>query len=312
MFILAQIAWLSLVGLWIYWYVSNYVILQLVGEQGLPQIVSKSTNLLALVWGLILLVLVLGGMYFVFIYLTKQINITRMYDSFIANVSHELKSPLASIQLYLETLGMREVPKEKQREFLDSMTRDANRLQNLINSILDISVMEQKKMAFNFKSYSAGELVHELLESSLEQFRIPKEAFSLKGTISCQIRADRNALKIVFDNLIDNTLKYTVSDYRLIVSMACKNKKLILEFTDKGIGISAKDQKNVFKKFHRISGNHIPNIRGTGLGLFIVREIVKAHGGKISVYSAGENRGSTFRIELPIHQKKEWEDSKSS
>ena len=154
-FILAQLAWLSLVGLWIYWYVSNYQILNKISENLLPQIVSQNINVAALVWGLILLVLILVGMYFIFIFLTKQINITRLYDNFIASISHELKSPLASIQLHLETLKLREVPKIKQSEFFDLMAKDTHRLRNLINSILDISQIEQKKMSYNYQVFSA-------------------------------------------------------------------------------------------------------------------------------------------------------------
>ena len=102
-FVLAQLAWLCLVGIWIYWYVSNYIIFQQVGDKLSPQLISKSNNVLALVIGLILLVAILVGISLIFIYLNKQLKMARLYDNFIANVTHELKSPLASIQLYLET-----------------------------------------------------------------------------------------------------------------------------------------------------------------------------------------------------------------
>ncbi|MEJ2545606.1 MAG: histidine kinase dimerization/phospho-acceptor domain-containing protein [Calditrichaceae bacterium] len=119
----AQIAWLSLVGLWIYWYVSNYVIMTKVGETVSPQIVSETSNVFALVSGLILLVLISVSMSLIFIYLTKQMNITRLYDNFIANITHELKSPLSSIQLYLETLNSRNVPENKKKEFIQLMMK---------------------------------------------------------------------------------------------------------------------------------------------------------------------------------------------
>lgn len=300
-FILAQLAWLSLVGLWIYWYVSNYIIIKQVGKSLAPQLISKGTHIGTLVWGLILLVLLLGGMYFIFIYLAKQITITRLYDSFIANITHELKSPLASIQLYLETLRNRKVPLEKQHEFFELMTKDSHRLQNLINSILDISAIEQKKRIYNYRVSDAEEVVKELVTIAREQFKLSEAALVLSGSAPCQCVVDRAALKIVFDNLIDNAIKYSTNSLQLTVKISCTAKKIILEFIDHGIGIPAKNQKKIFQKFYRVHGRGIPNIKGTGLGLYMVREIVKSHGGKISVYSEGENKGSTFRIELPVY-----------
>ncbi len=119
LFTLAQIAWFSLLALWIYWYISNYILLTEAGDRIPSQIISGSTNILALVSGLILLVLISVAMSMIFIYLTRQMNITRMYDTFIANITHELKSPLSSIQLHLETLASRNVPFTRQKEFVD-------------------------------------------------------------------------------------------------------------------------------------------------------------------------------------------------
>ena len=302
-FILAQLAWLSLLGLWIYWYVSNYIILEQVGEKLSPQIVSKSTNFVTLIWGLILLVFVLGGMYLIFIYLTKQINLTRLYDNFIANVTHELKSPLSSIQLYLETMKLREVNPSKQKEFFTLMTKDINRLQNLINSILKISGLEQKKITENYHIYPAEEIVKEIIGESIEKYKLPQKSIEITGEAPCNCVLDRNALKIVFDNLIDNAMKFTTGSFQLIVQMAYTTKKFVLKFIDEGIGIPQKDQKKVFNKFYRIYGRKVPNIQGTGLGLHMVREIIKSHGGKITVYSEGENKGATFTIEFPIYKR---------
>ena len=124
-FVLAQLAWLSLVGIWIYWYISNYIIFELAEDKVSPQLVSKSLNLFALITGLFLLVAVLTGMYMIFIYLNKQLHLTKLYDNFIGNVTQELKSPLASIQLYLETMNIRKVPRAKQKEFFALMMKDA-------------------------------------------------------------------------------------------------------------------------------------------------------------------------------------------
>jgi len=301
-FILAQLAWLSLLGIWIYWYITNYIIFNRVGDKLSPQIISKNTNVIALVTGIILLVAVLVAMYLIFIYLNRQLSLTRLYDHFIANITHELKSPLTSIQLYLETMRMRDVSKQRENEFIGLMIKDANRLNNLINSILEISGIEKKKVAYTYRIYTAQKVVHSLIDEAIEQFKLPETSIRIEGSAPCQCVVDRDALKIVFDNLIDNSIKYSTEPVDITLNLKYTSKKFIVEFADRGIGISPKDQTRVFNKFHRIYDKHIPSVKGTGLGLYWVKEIIKTHGGKVSVFSEGKNKGSRFRIELPIYQ----------
>ena len=144
-FAIAQLAWMGLLGLWIYIYVSNYIIFEQVGDQLSPQITIDTPNALVFSGGIVLIVAIATGMSILIRNLGVQLNLTRMYDNFIANITHELKSPLASIQLFLQTLKSRDVPKEKQNEFLASMLQDTKRLQRLIDSILEISALEQKR-----------------------------------------------------------------------------------------------------------------------------------------------------------------------
>jgi signal transduction histidine kinase len=301
-FIMAQLAWLSLLGLWIYWYVTNYIIFKQVGENYSPQLLARGTNVLALVSGLILLVFVLAGMYFIFIYLTRQLSLTKLYDNFIANVTHELKSPLASILLYLETLNERQVPENRRRQFISLMVKDVNRLQNLINSILKLSGIEKKKMIAHYRIYHIGEVVTSLVEEAVELFKLDPDSVKIEGDASCVCVIDRDALKIVIDNLIDNAIKFTPGPFRMAVQIGCTSKTFILKIIDQGIGILPNDQKKIFYRFFRINKQNVPDIRGTGLGLHIASEIINAHGGNISVFSAGVNKGSTFSIELPIYQ----------
>ena len=301
-FVLAQLAWLSLLGLWIYWYVYNYIIFEKVGDQISTQLTYDITNVVPFVVGLVLL----SGLSFttslIFRHLSVQLRLTKLYDNFISNVTHELKSPLSSIQLYLETLNERNVPIEKQKEFIDLMTADVNRLNNLINSILEISALEQKKLSHDYQAQDAESTIKNLLIDSAGQFRLQDDAINISGSAKCKIVTDAKTMKIVLDNLIDNAIKYSLDSVKVDVKLFCNQKKFIIEFSDRGIGIPPGELKKVFNKFHRIQNNNIPNVKGTGLGLYWTKEIIRNHGGKISVLSEGENKGTKFTIELPVYQ----------
>lgn len=302
-FILAQIVWLALLGLWIYWYVSNYLIIEKVGEKVSPQIVIDTPNVFPFVGGIILLVGLSFSMVLIFRHLNVQIRLTRLYDNFIANITHELKSPLSSLQLYLETLNTRNVPPEKQKEFLEQMIRDTERLQKLISTILEISALESGKNKANFEMYDCCEIIGRLLKEAAEQFRLKDNTIDFNCDSKANISIDVNAFKMVIDNLIDNSIKYTTGDLKINVSVKTSVNKVEINFADNGIGIPSQEQKNVFQKFYRIYDADIPNVKGTGLGLYWVKEIIKNHKGKISVKSEGKGKGTTFIIELPIVKK---------
>jgi signal transduction histidine kinase len=298
-FVLAQLAWFGLLGLWIYWYVTNYILITEVEKQLFPQLVLNTPNIAALVGGLILLVTISTAMSFIFGKLNQQLNLTRMYDQFIANVTHELKTPLASIQLYLETLNFREVPRQRQSEFMSLMMQDVSRLDTLINSILEITRLEEKRSIYNLGTYNADSLVQELIGEAKDRFKLPDDSIEVRGKAPCLLRADRNAMKVVLNNLIDNAIKYSPEPVHITLSLAYTQKRFNLEFKDRGIGISGENQREIFKKFRRISNPESPSVKGTGLGLYWVKEIIRNHRGSIAVSSEGQNRGSTFHIELP-------------
>lgn len=303
-FILAQIVWLALLGLWIYWYVSNYLIFEKVGEKLSPQIVIDTPNVFPFVGGIVLLVGLSFAMVLIFRHLNVQIRLTRLYDNFIANITHELKSPLSSIQLYLETLNSRNVSVEKQKEFIEYMLRDTSRLQKLINTILEISSLESKKNKVNFEIHNACEIIKRLVKESAEQFRLNEKVIDFDCNCLDNVLIDVNTFKMVIDNLIDNSIKYCSNEPKINIIIKSSINKVEIHFTDNGIGISPKEQKNIFQKFYRIYDENIPNVKGTGLGLYWVKEIIKNHNGKISVKSEGKGKGTTFIIELPIVKKK--------
>ena len=303
-FVFAQLVWLAVLLLWIYWYVTNNIIFEQVGEGLSPQIVVDAPSVAPFVLGIIMLTGLSFILVLFFRHLSIQIRLTKLYDSFIANITHELKSPLSSIQLYLETLRSRDVPSEKSKEFYDLMMRDSARLQNLINSILEISALEGKQNRSQFTTQRANEIFPKLIRDSVEQFRLPGDSLQMNFTGECEVLIDVNSFKMVFDNLVDNAIKYSTGNLKIEVFANCNQKKFIIDFKDNAIGIAGKEQKKVFEKFYRIYDKDIPNVKGTGLGLYWAREIINTHKGKISVYSDGKGKGTTFRIELPVVKKK--------
>lgn len=302
-FVVAQLLWLMLLGLWIYWYVSNYIIFKHAGNKLSPQIIYDGTNIFALVGGIILLVAISFAMSLTFRHLNVQLKLTKLYDNFIANITHELKSPLSSIQLYLETMDTREVPREKQKEFIGLMMKDVSRLKTLINSILEMPALERKKIARDYEIFSAGEVFPKLFEEAADQFKLPADSMSVEGVANCLCVIDRAAMKIVINNLFDNAIKYSAGGVKISAAIKYDGNRIIIDIKDNGIGIPAGEIKKVFNKFHRIYNANIPNVKGTGLGLYWVREIVKSHAGRIFALSSGEGHGTTFRIELPVYRK---------
>ena len=300
-FVLAQLVWLAVLLLWIYWYVSNNIIFEQVGEKVAPQIVYDAPSVFPFVGGIVLLTGLSISLVLIFRHLNIQIKLNALYDNFIANVTHELKSPLSSIQLYLETLNSREVSEEKKKEFYGLMMHDAERLKNLVNSILEIASMDKKKNYKDFEVYKADETIKKIILESAAQFQLKEGSIKFSGDAGCDILLDRNSIKTVFDNLVDNSIKYSTNLLEINIKFKRNAKRAEIEFSDNGIGIPAEEIKKIFQKFHRIYDKDIPNVKGTGLGLFVVREIIKNHKGKIFAFSEGKGKGSKFKIELPIY-----------
>jgi signal transduction histidine kinase len=306
LFVLAQIAWFSLLGLWIYWYVTNHLLLSKVGQELPAKVITDVNNVPSLVIGLVLLIIVSISMSLIFIYLNRQLSLTKTYDNFISNITHELKSPLSSIQLYLETIKTRN-PEQKQRDkFVSIMLKDVERLNTLINSVLYISGLERKKTipkySHDYHIYDANKALREMVLSAANQHNIDASIITFLGAANCRCVIDKNWFQIAINNIVDNARKYTKDDLKLSVKLSCSAKTISLSIRDNGIGIIFRDQKRIFQKFSRIYSKENPSVKGTGLGLYWAKEIIKYHGGNIFVYSKGKMQGTTFKIELPVYK----------
>jgi signal transduction histidine kinase len=184
------------------------------------------------------------------------------------------------------------------------MINDTNRLKFLIDEILEISAMDYKGSKQDFQLLNPVNTINEIISDSIRQFKISAENLTItkeeKLNNNCVI--DESALRIVVNNLLDNAVKYSHGIPKIRVSLTYTHKKFIMEFTDNGIGLPPDENKKIFKKFYRLYDKNIPTVKGTGLGLFWIKEIIKFHNGSIIAKSEGKDRGTSFCIELPLYK----------
>lgn len=253
-----------------------------------------------LVFGIIFFAFIITGLVLNTIFLFREIRRNEQHDAFINSVTHELKTPIASIKLYLETLKTREIPDEKKLEFYDVMLADSNRLLNTVEQVLQAGRTREKDRRLNVSEIELNNLLAESIEIVKTRNKLAEKA--IKFNVSddeLKISGDKMELQTVFTNLLDNAVKYSSDQPKISVRIKNLNSKRAQVFIkDGGIGINAGELKRIFKRFYRVANLSTQEKKGTGLGLFIVQSIVKKHGGKIWADSRGEGKGSTFIIEL--------------
>jgi signal transduction histidine kinase len=243
----------------------------------------------------------IGGIFLTYRNVSREMNLARLKSDFVANVSHELRTPLALIRLYAETLELgRLTAKDKYQEYFRIIREESERLTALINNILDFSRIEAGRKEYEFKETDLPELVRSTLDSY--RFQIEQNGFAFEENISRDIppvNVDREAIARSLLNLVNNALKYSKDKKFIAVSLYRTNGSVKLEVCDHGIGIPPAEQEKIFEKFYRCGDPLVHNIKGSGLGLSLVRHIVRAHGGDVQVESTPE-KGSKFTIALPL------------
>ncbi|MGP0630752.1 sensor histidine kinase [Nitrospina sp. 32_T5] len=302
-FIGVQIAWVFLMAIWINWYLKNRQDFQEFAQRLRPELFSPDLNWVILIEGCVLMLFILGGVMIMFVYYNKQARLNQMQSDFISSVSHELKSPLASIQLYLETMKYQKLSPEEARDFVETMLSDTERLSALIENILEASSPESKNMQLQLKPVEMKPFLEELVQSHRRQFEEKNCAAHLEIEEAPTLNLDKRAMRMVFNNLIGNALRYSSSGKQFKIRMGLEGKYYQIDFIDQGIGMDEKDRKKVFKKFYRVRNPQTQNIEGAGLGLYICNEIVKNHKGHIEVKSEGRDKGCVFTVLLPANGK---------
>ena len=296
-FIGIQLAWIILVAGWLYWVLGSHRKLRDLAEKYSPELLTGGPDWVILVEGLLLLVAILAGVYVIFLFWSRQSALLREQKLFISQVTHELKSPLASLQLHIETIRRHQPPPEKMAAFLETMMGDAARLNGLIDNLLSASRVDQKNWVLHPQNTDFSTFVERYFRS--RQFTLPRAGkLTLEIEPGLHAMIDREAMETVFRNLLENAVLYSDGPPEITIRLRARGDRCQLDVADKGRGIEPRDQQKVFKMFYRVRRKN-ENIRGSGLGLFIVRANIEQHGGRISVESAGAGKGTTFRVELP-------------
>lgn len=272
----------------------------------LGQKITRSADIAGDVW-----LLVLGALSFVLIIvvlvlfvvsLARGIIEVRKQDTFIDSVTHELKSPLASLQLCLETLGREGLEGDAREKLRHMMLQDVDRLHAFIDDVLEANRLSYARPGMlNLSDVPLSQLTEQCAEAVRVRHKLEPQELFIDVEPDLIVTTDRAALEIVVKNLIDNAAKYSERPARVeVVARRDSDNKVLLEVSDNGIGIDRKNLKRVFHRFYRVEDQEARQRRGTGLGLFVVWALVKQLGGNVQALSEGRGLGTTMRVELPV------------
>lgn len=259
--------------------------------------------------GIIFFGAIAAGLVLNTIFLIREIRRNEQHDSFINAVTHELKTPIASIRLYLQTLQRLEVGEAQRRQFYDLMLLDTDRLMHTVEQVLKAGEAAQKKAPSQRLPVDFDALVRECMElarvrhhlqpSDLEYRGSPSSPSSRNGE-ELSVLGDPEELRTAVSNLLDNAVKYSPDGVRISVALESPDdERLVLHVRDQGVGIPEQELKRIFKRFYRVTQRSLSQVKGTGLGLFIVRSIARKHGGRVFAQSEGPGKGTTVTLELP-------------
>jgi signal transduction histidine kinase len=254
-----------------------------------------------LVLGALLMTAIVSGVVLNTIFLVREIRLNAQHDAFINAVTHELKTPIASIRLYLETLQTRAVDDAKRSEFYRIMLDDSERLLGTIEQVLRTGRIGASSRRLNVSRIDLSGMIEQCVERVRILHKVSPEGLEYHPGPPVTIVGDADEVHAAVSNLIDNAVKYSGTDVRVTVETArLEGNYVALRVTDHGPGIEKSELKRIFKRFYRVPGALATRVKGTGLGLYIVRSVAKRHGGRAWAESEGPGRGATFVLKLPI------------
>jgi two-component system, OmpR family, sensor histidine kinase SenX3 len=259
-------------------------------------------NGILLFLGILLLLMIITGVVLNTTFLVREVRRNEQHDAFINAVTHELKTPVASIRLYLETLQTRPVDEAKRQEFYRTMVEDSERLLGTIEQVLRTGrIGSTSHHKLNRVRIDLNGVVEECLSRARTLYRVTPESLEYQPGPPVTVLGDPDEVRAAVSNLIDNAVKYSASPMKISVETSPVDGKFVsLRVRDQGVGIPKIELKQIFKRFYRVPGPLATRVKGTGLGLYIVRSVAKRHGGRAWAESEGPGRGSTFVLQLPI------------
>lgn len=244
----------------------------------------------------ILVAIILAGTIIIFVYYQKIIQLYRMQQNFINGFTHELKTPIASIRLFLDTFKKHELSREDQLKYIDYMIRDAERLSANVGQILNLGRIEDRSFNLNNSRVEAYDLTNDFLEKNPHLFESTEISIKKIDHVDYFCNIDTALIEMVIMNIMTNAIRYNDSNKPSIrIEFRSLGKKMTISFIDNGMGIKRNEQRNIFKKFYQIGKTS----KGSGLGLYLSSQILKIQKGSITVDSQGAGLGSTFIITLP-------------
>jgi signal transduction histidine kinase len=287
--IMLQIAWLFIVVIWIIGYIRyNAIRVNPIGMWDIVVMIEAST----------LLLLILVGIYILFILYQRQLTLMRTQMHFVSSITHAFKTPLATMQLYLETIKKRDLPEETKLKLLNGMIGENARLKSLVDNFLASARLSYSRKPYEYTKMTVSAFIQDFLtrhESMLKEARL---VTTIRG--DAPISIDVEAMNLVFSNLAENAIHYSNEAPRVEIEAWHERSWAYIQFSDSGIGIPKERHRDIFKMFQRLPEARAMWGSGTGIGLYVVRMIIKAHGGNIKVSEDSETKGTSFLIRLPV------------
>jgi signal transduction histidine kinase len=257
-----------------------------------------------MVLGIIFFALLIAGVVLNTIFLVREVRRNDRQDSFLNAVTHELKTPIASLRLHLETLERRSLDDNQRLKFYANMRSDTDRLLGTVEQVLKAGELGQRARQQNRTTFELTPIVADCIAITLTRHNLKPDCIQLapvSGQVRFRIHGIPEDIRTAILNLLENAVKYSPASVRIRASLAITGyTNVSLAITDTGIGIPQAELKRVFNRFYRIPGKYAVRIKGTGLGLFLVRAIARQHGGSITASSRGTNQGTTMTLTLPL------------